>query len=127
VVTAVPLSPQRQKERGYNQAERVARPLAMRLGVRYNPFVMKRIRDTVSQVGLSGEARRRNVAGAFESVPELVAGKKVLLFDDVMTTGSTLAACSSALNESGAQAVYCLTIGRFVWRDSISFSNLHPV
>jgi ComF family protein len=127
MVTAVPLSPRRYKERGYNQSERIARPLAMRLGISYNPFAIKRIRDTVSQVGLSAEARRRNVENAFKALPELVEGKRVLLFDDVMTTGSTLEACSKALKESGVEAVHCLTIGRFIHRNSVSFSNLHPV
>lgn len=112
LVMPVPLSAQRVNERGYNQAACLAKPLAARLGIHYHPFGMARIRDTRSQVDLSGEARRRNVAGAFEAVPEIVAGKKILLIDDVMTTGSTMEACAQALREASAEAVYCLTLGR---------------
>lgn len=112
LVMPVPLSAQRVNERGYNQAACLAKPLAARLGFRYHPFGIARIRDTRSQVGLSGAARRRNVAGAFTAVPEIVAGKKVLVIDDVMTTGSTMEACAIALREAGAEAVFCLTLGR---------------
>lgn len=127
MVLAVPLSAQRQRERGYNQAARIAKPLARHLGVRYNPFGLKRIRNTVSQVGLSGDVRRQNVAGAFEALPEMVGGKKILLVDDVMTTGSTLEACSKALRESGADAIYCLTIARFAIHHPGSFSARNQV
>ena len=120
LVMPVPLSPQRMAERGYNQAACLAKPLAARLGIRYHPFGITRTRDTASQVGLSGEERRRNVAGAFRAIPEIVAGKKVLLIDDVMTTGSTLEACARALTDAGAGSVYCLTLGRFAMRTGIS-------
>jgi len=120
LVVPVPLSRQRMAERGYNQAACLAKPLAARLDIRYHPYGLARTRDTASQVGLSGEDRRRNVTGAFQAIPEVVAGKKVLLVDDVMTTGSTLEACASALTESGAGAVYCLTLGRFAIKTGIS-------
>lgn len=120
LVMPVPLSPQRMIERGYNQAACLAKPLAARLGIRYHPFGIERTRNTASQVGLSGEARRRNVAGAFSAIPEIVAGKHVLLIDDVMTTGSTLEACARVLTDAGAGAVYGLTLGRFALRTGIS-------
>ncbi len=120
LVMAVPLSRQRMTERGYNQAACLAKPLAARLGIRYHPFGIARTRDTASQVGLSGEDRRCNVAGAFRAIPEIVVGKQVLLIDDVMTTGSTLEACARALTDAGAGAVYCLTLGRFAMRTGIS-------
>lgn len=118
LVMPVPLSSVREAERGYNQSASLASPLAARLGVRYHPFGIERIRDTVSQVGLSGDERRRNVAGAFHAVPEIVTDKRVLLIDDVMTTGSTLEACAQALTEAGASAVYCLTLGRYAMRET---------
>ena len=120
LVMPVPLSRQRRAERGYNQAALLARPLAARLAARYHPFGLERIRDTASQVGLSGEARRQNVSGAFKALPEIVAGQQVLLIDDVMTTGSTLEACAVALCDAGASAVYCLTLARFAVRTGIS-------
>ncbi len=112
MVIPVPLSPFRIKERGYNQSALIARPLAMALSLRYQPFGLKRIRNTQSQVELTAEERRINVAGAFQAVPELVRGKAVLLVDDVTTTGSTLIECTRALNSAGARAVYCLTLAR---------------
>jgi ComF family protein len=119
LIMPVPLSTRRVAERGYNQAACLAKPLAARLGVRYHPFGIERTRDTPSQVGLSGEARRRNVAGAFRALPEVVAGKKVLILDDVMTTGSTMVACAQALLDAGSTAVYCLTLGRFIMHTAV--------
>jgi len=120
LVMPVPLSARRFAERGYNQAASLAKPLALQLGVRYHPFGIERTRDTPSQVGLSGEARRQNVTGAFKALPEVVAGKQVLIVDDVMTTGSTMEACAQALKDAGAGAVFCLTLGRFAVRTGIS-------
>ena len=108
----VPLSPKRQEERGYNQAALLARPVALTLGVAYTSFGLIRTRNTQSQVELNAEQRRKNVVGAFRAVPEMVAGKRILLVDDVTTTGSTLRECTYALLEGGASAVYCLTLAR---------------
>lgn len=114
VVIPVPLSRERYKERGYNQAAAIARPLAIVLEKPFVPFGLAQIRDTKSQVGLSGEQRRQNVVGAFKAIPELVNGKNILLVDDVMTTGSTMESCAKALKVAGANKVYCITIARFL-------------
>jgi ComF family protein len=116
LVVPVPLSAQRRVERGYNQAACIAKPLAAVLGLRYHPFGIERTRDTPSQVGLSGEARRQNVMGAFKALPEVVAGQRVLIIDDVRTTGSTLEACALALRDAGAREIFGLTLGRFAGR-----------
>ncbi|MEA3326421.1 MAG: ComF family protein [Chloroflexota bacterium] len=113
LVMPVALSSQRVRQRGYNQSALIARPLAARLHRQYSPFGLKRIRNTPSQVGLSAEERRQNVAGAFSGLHEIVNGMHVLLVDDVLTTGATLEACTSALNAVGAEAVYCVTVAGF--------------
>ncbi len=113
LVIPVPLSPQRVRERGYNQSALIAKPLALRLNRQYAPFGLKRIRNTPSQVGLSAQERRINVAGAFTAVPGVISGKQVLLVDDVMTTGSTVEACATALHAALARSIYCVTIAGF--------------
>jgi ComF family protein len=112
-VIPVPLSQERLKERGYNQTAAIAHPLGLFMERSYQPYGLKQVRDTRSQVGLSAGERRLNVIDAFEAVPELVFQKNILLIDDVMTTGATLEACAAALKEAGCGSIYCLTIARF--------------
>lgn len=123
MVTAVPLSQQRMAERGYNQSACIAKPLAAYLGLNYHPFAIERTRDTRSQVGLSGEARHRNVIDAFKALPEVVADQRVLIVDDVMTTGSTMEACALALREAGAMVVFGLTLGRFAGHSAVNMPS----
>jgi len=111
IVTPVPLSKQRMKERGYNQASMLGRPLAYAIGKPYRSVLDKQ-RDTRSQVGLSAVERKENVAGAFIASPDQVKGKIILVIDDVTTTGSTIDACAQALRLAGASAVYGLTLAR---------------
>lgn len=113
-VVPVPLSRQRQAERGYNQAAFLALPLALARGLRYSPGSLAKIRDTASQVKLSLEQRKVNTQGAFQADPRLVVGKRILLIDDVATSGATLDACAAALLEANALQVYCLTLARAV-------------
>jgi ComF family protein len=112
LLVPVPLGRRRQKERGYNQVGLVAWPLAMLLGWDYAPKALNRQRETVSQVGLSAEARRKNVWNAFRADSQRLRGRNVLLMDDVATTGATLSACADALLAAGAAKVYALTIAR---------------
>jgi competence protein ComFC len=111
-VVPVPLGAKRMRERGYNQVGLVARPLAALTGWRYAPGALARSRETRSQVGLSAVERQENMRDAFRSTPRLVAGRTVLLMDDVATTGSTLRSGAEALLLSGAREVYALTIAR---------------
>ena len=110
-ITAVPLAPARLHTRGYNQSELLARALAGRCS---RPYVgdLRRVRETADQVGLDANARRQNVSGAFEADPASFRGRRVLVIDDVCTTGATLDACAIALLDSGAKAVYGLTVTR---------------
>jgi competence protein ComFC len=112
MVVPVPLGAARQKERGYNQASLLARPLAMQLNLNYRSKALLRVRETQSQIELNREQRKLNVAGAFRADPKNVAGKNVLVIDDVTTTGSTLDSCADALLYAGAGKVYGLTLAR---------------
>jgi ComF family protein len=115
VIAPVPLHRSRLLTRRFNQAAEIARPLARRHRVAYLPDVLARAKRTESQAGKSGAARRRNVAGAF-STPEgqrrRIDGRRVLLVDDVLTTGATAEACARALKAAGASAVDLAVIAR---------------
>jgi ComF family protein len=111
VVAPVPIHWRRRLWRGFNQAELLADALARTLGMRVEPTVVARVRHTPSQVSLTGEARRRNLAGAF-AVPkaEVVRDRRVLLVDDVCTTCTTLAECARVLRHAGARSVHGLVL-----------------
>lgn len=111
-VVPVPLHWQRQLARGYNQAERIARPLATRLGLPCAPLLARR-RFTPPQSLLGKADRLANLRKAFQVPrPERVRGLRILLVDDVATTGATLEAAASALKNAGAAAVTALVAGR---------------
>lgn len=110
MIVPVPLHPARLAERGYNQAQLLAERLAAVTGLPCVPGALARQRQTQSQVGLDHVQRQANVSGAFTAQPEAVAGRGVLVLDDVYTTGSTLAACAEAALTAGACAVYGLTV-----------------
>lgn len=112
LVTAVPLSRQRQRQRGYNQAALLARWIGLSTGVPYEPKILIRLKDTSSQVGLHAHQRRENVAGAFQARSSGVSGKRVLIIDDVTTTGATMQACAQALLNAGSAQIYGLTLAR---------------
>ncbi|MFW5714074.1 MAG: ComF family protein [Brevefilum sp.] len=125
LIMPVPLSYQRLQERGYNQAALIAKPLAARLRKPYRAYGLKRVQDTPSQVGLSAEERRVNVAGAFNADPNIVGLKTILLVDDVMTTGSTLSACAQALLRARANSVYAVTAARHIDNAAVFILNNH--
>jgi ComF family protein len=114
VVIPVPLSAKRRRQRGFNQSAEIARRLC---GVSGCPVLVmagiRRVRDTAPQVRLSQDERGSNVAGAFEPV-ESLAGLRVLLVDDVVTTGSTLQECAAACQAGGAVSVQGLALARDV-------------
>lgn len=111
VIVPVPLHPARVRRRGYNQAVVLARALAPRLGLPLGEGWLVRERDTRSQVGLTRAERWANVNGAFRAC-DAVAGRRVLLVDDVFTSGATLRAAATTLRAAGAGDVWALTLTR---------------
>jgi ComF family protein len=115
LVAPVPMHRWRLLRRKFNQAAEIARPLARLTGLGYLPDALVRTRATPTQAGRSGGARRRNVAAAFAVPPgrvKQVAGKRILLIDDVLTTGATAEACARALKAAGAACVHVAVVAR---------------
>ena len=105
VLLAVPLSRARLRQRGYDQARELARPLARALGLPLLDDALRRLRDTAPQSSLDALARRRNLRGAFAAAFPAAPPARVLLIDDVMTTGATLHAAATALRRAGVHRV----------------------
>ena len=111
LVISVPLHSKREKERGYNQAQLLAAPLAQALGLPLVSDVLIRRHETPSQTLLNRKERERNLKSAFKANKKSkVLGKTVLLVDDVFTTGATMDSCSEVLVKAGAKQVFCLTV-----------------
>lgn len=113
VLVPVPLTGGRKRTRGYNQAGLLARELSRSTGVPSSEALRRRGHAAPQANSASAEERRRNVAGVFEvSRPANVEGRRVVLIDDVATTGATLNSCAAVLLDCGASDVSCLTLAR---------------
>ena len=115
-IVPIPVHPSRRRKRGFNQAEVLAQIIGERLGIRVLPDLLVRTKRTMPQKELSAAERLKNLSGAFAagaSHPEI---RRILLVDDIYTTGSTIEACSRVLRSAGAECIYfvviCMTGGR---------------
>jgi len=119
VLVPVPLHPARLRGRGYNQAALLANEIGQRVGLVVDERTLIRRRATAPQVELNAEQRRQNVLDAFHCLGSRLVGERVLLIDDVCTTGATLEACAIALEEEGgARSVQAMTLARAHHRSS---------
>ncbi len=112
LIVPVPLHPGRLRTRGFNQSLELARPLARRTGASLSPGALRRIRPTLPQFTLQRHERARNMQGAFAADTSLVRGCRVLLVDDIMTTGATLLECADTLRSAGAKRIDLLVLAR---------------
>jgi competence protein ComFC len=107
LVVPVPLHSMRAVERGFNQSALLARPLARHLRVSFGARVLERLRDTPRQAALGRSDRFMNVKSAFSCrQPDAVRGRRILVVDDVRTTGATIAECCAVLAKAGAKAIF---------------------
>ena len=111
VLTWIPISEKRRRKRGFDQVELLAEKLAQELGIMPQPL-LKKIRDNPAQSGIVGQAERRaNVLGVYQVLnPEQLQGKRVLLLDDIITTGATAGECARVLLTAGAKEVHFAVI-----------------
>jgi ComF family protein len=120
LVVPIPLGVARKAERGFNQVDLIALAFTSMTGLALGKGSLERKRETSSQVGLNFAQRRENLLDAFFASPDLVTSKKVILLDDVMTTGATMDSAAFALKAAGASNVYGLSLGRAIMeRDGV--------
>ena len=112
LIIPVPLHPSRLRERGFNQSLILARGASSATGIKLSDKALIRVRKTIPQTRLSGSERRTNLLSAFIADHSYVDDKRILLIDDVYTTGSTVNECARSLIEAGAIRVDVLTLSR---------------
>lgn len=114
ILLPVPLHPKRLRQRGYNQVALLSQELSKLCGLPVAEKSLLRLRDTASQTSLNPKERKTNTRGAFVCDDQRLYGKRVILIDDVCTTGATLEACAVALKDNGVASVWGLTLARDV-------------
>jgi len=134
-IVPVPLHAGRHSQRGFNQAELIVRAALKRLGragskdrLELSAGALIRVRDTGSQIGLNRHRRRQNLRGAFAvKAPAALAGRNVILVDDVYTTGATASECARVLRRAGAVRVWVVTVGRTLRTTSMFSAGEEPL
>lgn len=113
IIVPVPLSKKREKERGYNQSLLLAKEISKSTKIKLNNKCLKKIKNLVAQSSLNKNERYKNIKGAFAlKHNKIIQNKKVLIIDDIFTTGSTVNECSKVLKEAGAAKIGILTIAK---------------
>lgn len=110
VLVPVPLHPRRRRQRGFNQAELLARTVARQTGREVHSLLLAKVKNTRPQVGLSAPERRANLRDAFQVRPGSLPAGPLVLVDDVITTGATFGECARALRDAGARQVFALAL-----------------
>ena len=111
IICSVPIHKKRMKERGYNQSELIAKEIAKNLTNTIYKKVLKKIKDNKRQSELKKEERLQNVKDVYEiQNKQIIENKKIILFDDIYTTGNTVNECSKVLKENGAKEILVLTL-----------------
>jgi len=111
IMLCVPMHRKKKRQRGYNQAELIAKEIAKKLDIKMQYGNLIKIKDTKKQSSLNKSERKENIKGAFEiKNAELVNNKKIILFDDIYTTGNTVNECSKILKKAGAKEIVILTL-----------------
>lgn len=110
LVLPVPLHKKRLRHRGFNQSALLARHVAKRISIPLITDCLVRVKDTVPQVGLHAKERKKNIKNAFEVRNKCIEAKRLMLIDDVFTTGATVRECSKVLKKAGAKDIYVVTL-----------------
>ena len=113
IIIPVPMYEKKKKQRGYNQTELITNEISQKLGIPTDLKVLKKIRNTQTQSTLKEKDRYKNIENAFGMInKKIIENKKVILFDDIITTGSTVNECSRVLKQNGAKEVLVLAIAK---------------